>query len=73
MKLIAAISTAVLSLIIAVPVYARQEQHDQEQEKARPAQDEKRAQPERSAKPEEKGGAAGEERKTRREKRAAGE
>ncbi len=55
MKLIAAISTAVLSLIIAVPVYARQEQHDQEEEKAKPAQDEKRAQPERSAKPEEKG------------------
>jgi outer membrane biosynthesis protein TonB len=52
MRLIGAISTAVLSLIIAVPAYAQQEQHDQQEEqKARPAQDEKKAQPEKSAKP----------------------
>ncbi|MGD1081540.1 MAG: hypothetical protein ABR881_24730 [Candidatus Sulfotelmatobacter sp.] len=52
MRLIGAISTAVLSLIIAVPAYAQQEQQDQQEEqKARPAQDEKKAQPEKSAKP----------------------
>ena len=52
MRLIGAISTAVLSLIIAVPAYAQQEQHDQQEEqKAKPAQDEKKAQPEKSAKP----------------------
>ena len=62
MRLIGAISTAVLSLIIAVPVYAQQDQHDQQEEKkAKPTQDEKKAQPERSgeqrdknARPEEK-------------------
>src|ERR1700693_1215670 len=65
MRLIGVISTAVLSLILAAPVYA-QEQHDQQEEKAKPEerkaqpektakpQEEKRAQPERSAKPEEK-------------------
>ena len=55
MKIIGAISAAVLSLVLVVPVCAQQEQHDQDTEKARPAQDEKRAQPEKSAKPEEKG------------------
>jgi hypothetical protein len=50
MKLIGAISTAVLSLIIAVPAYAQQEQHDQQgEQKARSAQDERKAQPEKSA------------------------
>ena len=50
MKLIGIFSTAVLSLIIAVPAYAQQEQHDQQEEKkAKPAQDEKRAQPQKSA------------------------
>jgi outer membrane biosynthesis protein TonB len=58
MKLVGAISTAVLSLTLGVgiPAYAQQEQHDQQEEqKAKPAQDEKKAQPEKSAKPEEKG------------------
>lgn len=50
MRLIGVISTAVLSLILAAPVYA-QEQHDQKEEKARP--EEKKAQPEKSAKPQE--------------------
>ncbi len=57
MKLVGAISTAVLclSLGIGIPAYAQQEQHDQkEEEKAKPAHDEKKAQPERTAKPEEK-------------------
>ncbi len=54
MRRIGVISTAVLSLILAAPVYAQQEQHDQEGEK-KPAQDEKRAQPEKSAKQDEKG------------------
>ncbi len=59
MKLIGLITTAVLSLTIgaltigaAVPVYAQQEQHEQEEQKARPAQEEKKAQPEKSAKQE---------------------
>jgi hypothetical protein len=51
MKLIGVISTAVLSLILAAPVYA-QEQHDQEEQKAKP--EENKAQPEKSAKPEAK-------------------
>ena len=53
MKLIGFVSTAVLSLILAAPVYA-QEQHDQDQEKAKPEENDKKAQPEKSAKPEEK-------------------
>lgn len=57
MRLIAVISTAVLSLIIAAPVYAQQEQHDQpEEQKARPAQDEKKAQPEKSVEQRDKNG-----------------
>src|SRR5208283_5186688 len=60
MRLLLAIGTAVLSLTIVAPVYAQQEQHDQqEEEKAKPAQDEKKAQPDRkqeekNSKPEEK-------------------
>jgi hypothetical protein len=57
MKLVGVISTAVLSLTlgVAAPVYAQQEQHDQQEEqKAKPAQDEKKAQPEKPAKQEEK-------------------
>ena len=51
MRLIGAISTAVLSLIIAAPAYGQQEQHDQQEEqKAKPARDEKKAQPEKPAK-----------------------
>ena len=53
MKLAGIIGTAVLSLAIAAPVYAQQEQHDQkEEEKAKP--EEKKAQPEKSAKQDEK-------------------
>ena len=57
MKLVGAISTAVLSLTLGVgiPAYAQQEQHDQQEENKRQAcQDEKKAQPEKSAKPEDK-------------------
>ncbi len=58
MKLIGVISTAVLSLTlgVAAPVYAQQEQRDQQEEqKAKPAQqEEKKAQPEKSAKQEQK-------------------
>jgi hypothetical protein len=49
MKLVGIMSTAVLSLALgaAVPLYAQQEQHDQQAEdKAKPAQDEKKVQPE---------------------------
>jgi hypothetical protein len=51
MKLVGAISTAVLSLTlgVGVPAYAQQEQHDQhdqqEEQKAKPAQDDKKAKP----------------------------
>jgi hypothetical protein len=58
MKLVGAISTAVLALTLgaAVPAYAQEEQRDkQEEPKAKPAQqDEKKSQPDRSAKQEEK-------------------
>ena len=57
MKLVGVISTAVLSLAlgVAAPVYAQQEQRDkQEEEKAKPAQEEKKAQTEKSVKQEEK-------------------
>jgi hypothetical protein len=58
MKLVGAISTAVLSLSLGVgiPAYAQQEQHEQQEEnKDKPAQEkEKKAQPEKSAKPAEK-------------------
>jgi len=57
MKLAGLISTAVLSLTlgVAAPAYAQQEQHDQpEEQKAKPAQDEKKTQPEKPAKQEEK-------------------
>ena len=52
MRLIEVLSTAVLSLTLAAPVYALQEQHEQkEQEKAKPEQEkEKKAQPEKPAK-----------------------
>jgi outer membrane biosynthesis protein TonB len=59
MNLVGLIGTAVLSftLIAAAPVFA-QEQHDQQEEqKNKPDQEEKKAQPERSSKPEEKSAA----------------
>jgi hypothetical protein len=56
MKLVGVIGTAVLSLTLAAPAYAQQEQHDQQEEqKDKPAQDkEKKAQPEKLAKQDEK-------------------
>lgn len=57
MKLVGALSTAVLTLTlgVAIPAYAQQEQHDQEERKDQPAQEkEKKAQPEKAAKQEEK-------------------
>ena len=57
MKLVGAISTAVLTLTlgIGIPAYAQQDQHDQEENKDKPAQEkEKKAGPEKSVKPEEK-------------------
>jgi len=65
------ISTAVLSLTLgaAAPAYAQQEQHDQQEEqKAKPAQDEKKAQPEKPSKQEEK--KAPQEKSARQEKPA---
>jgi hypothetical protein len=53
MKLVGVISTAVLSLAlgVAVPAFTQDKEQD---DKAKPAQDEKKAQPEKPAKPEEK-------------------
>jgi len=74
MKLVGAISTAVLSLSlgIGIPAYAQQEQHDQQEEnKDKPAQEkERKAQPEKSAKPAEKN-AQQEEKGTKPEEKAA--
>src|ERR1700733_1548242 len=67
MKLVGIIGTAVLSLTLAAPVYAQQEQHEQQEDKDKPA--EKKAQPERSAKQEEKT-ARPEERSAQQEKNA---
>jgi hypothetical protein len=52
MKLVGIIGTAVLSLTLAAPAYAQQEQHDQQEDKDKPA--EKKAQPEKPVKQEEK-------------------
>jgi hypothetical protein len=57
MKLAGVISTAVLSLTLAVaaPAFAQQDQHDQQEQKDKPAaQGEKKEQPARPAKPDEK-------------------
>jgi hypothetical protein len=55
MRLLGMIGTAVLSLTIVAPAYAQQEQHEQEEQKDKPAQqDEKKAQPEKPSKQEEK-------------------
>ncbi len=55
MKLAGVLSTAVLSLAlgVAVPAFA-QNQHEQEEEKAKPAENEKKGQPARGAKEDEK-------------------
>jgi len=59
-----------LTLGVAAPVYAQQEQHEQQEEqKAKPAQDEKKAQPEKPAKQEEKN--AQEEKNTKPEEKNA--
>ncbi|SRR5579864_7973514 len=58
MKLVGVLSTAVLSLSlgIGIPAYAQQEQHDQQENKDKPAQEkEKKAQPEKSARQDGKG------------------
>ena len=73
MKLVGVISTAVLSLtlVAAAPAYAQQEQRDQQEEqKAKPAQDEKQTQPANSAKQEEKP-AAQQEKSTKPEEKNA--
>jgi len=59
-----------LTLGVSAPVYAQQEQHEQQEEqKAKPAQDEKKAQPEKPAKQEEKN--AQEEKNTKPEEKNA--
>jgi len=57
MKLVRAIGTAVLSVTLGIGIsaFAQQEQHEQEENKDRPAQEkEKKAQPEKTARPEQK-------------------
>jgi hypothetical protein len=71
MKLVGAISTAVLSLAlgVAAPAFA-QEQHDQEEQKSKPAaQEERKAQPEKATKQEQK--PAGREENAKPEERNA--
>ncbi|MFZ0296805.1 MAG: hypothetical protein WAM13_00515 [Candidatus Sulfotelmatobacter sp.] len=57
MKLVGVISTAILSLtlVAAAPVFAQQEHDPQEEPKAKPAQDEKKAEPTKPAKQDENG------------------
>jgi cytoskeletal protein RodZ len=72
MKLVTVIGAAVLSLTLglAAPAFA-QEQHEQEDQKAKPAaQEEKKAQPEKSAKQEEKPSAQAEKNAKPEEKKA---
>jgi hypothetical protein len=54
MKLVGVISTAALSLALGVAVPAFAQDHEQDEQKAKSAQEEKKAQPEKSAKQEEK-------------------
>jgi hypothetical protein len=55
MKLVGVLSTAVLSLALGVAVPAFAQDHEQDEQKAKPAEDEKKAQPEKpAAKQEEK-------------------
>jgi hypothetical protein len=74
MKLVGAISTAVLtlSLGVGIPAYAQQEQHEQQEEnRGKPAQEkEKMAQPEKAAHPQEKN-AQQQEKNARPEEKAA--
>lgn len=73
MRLVGVISTAVLSLTlgVAAPMYAQQEQRDQQEEqKAKAAQDEKKAQPEKPAKQGEKPAARQEKNSKPEEKNA---
>jgi hypothetical protein len=68
MKLVGVISTAVLSMALAVAVPAFAQDHEQDEPKAK-AQDEKKAQPEKPAKQEEK--SAQEEKNTKPEQNNA--
>jgi hypothetical protein len=70
MKLVGIIGTAVLSLTLAAPAYALQEQHEQQEDKDRPA--EKKAQPEKPAK-EEQSAAKPEEKNAKQEQQRAPE
>jgi hypothetical protein len=70
MKLAGVVGTAILSLIFAAPAYA-QEQHEQEEQKEKPAQEkEKKAQPEKPAKQQEEKNAQ-EEKNSKPEERNA--
>jgi DNA mismatch repair ATPase MutL len=70
MRLLGVIGTAVLSLTIVAPAYAQQEQHEQEEQKDKPAQEkEKKAQPDKPAKQEEKN--AQQEKNTKQEEKNA--
>jgi hypothetical protein len=71
MKLVGVISTAVLSLALGVAAPAFAQDHEQDEQKAKPAQDEKQMQPEKpAAKPEERP-AAQEEKNAKPEEKSA--
>jgi hypothetical protein len=71
MKLIGVVSVAVLSLTlgVAAPLHAQQEQHEQkEEQKAKPEHNEKKAQPEKAARQEQKPSAQHEQKAESQEK-----
>jgi flagellum-specific peptidoglycan hydrolase FlgJ len=72
MKLVGVICTAVLSLTlgVAAPVYAQEQHEQQEEQNARPGQEEKKAEPEKPAKQEERP-AAEQEKNTKAEPKQA--
>jgi hypothetical protein len=71
MKLVGVLSTAVLSLALGVAVPAFAQDHEQDDQKATPAQDDKKAQPEKPAAKQEEKPAAQPEKNAKPEERNA--
>ncbi|MGA7928251.1 MAG: hypothetical protein WCA20_19955 [Candidatus Sulfotelmatobacter sp.] len=71
MKLVGVLSTAVLSLALGVAVPAFTQDHEQDEQKAKPAQDDKKTQPEKPAAKQEEKPAAQPERNAKPEEKNA--
>jgi hypothetical protein len=71
MKLVGVLSTAVLSLALGVAVPTFAQDHEQDEQKAKPAEDEKKAQPEKPAAKQEEKPAAQPERNAKPEEKNA--